>query len=255
VATLRASLIEHNHDGGVLVAGADATLEALVVRDTLPRASDQAFGRGVTIQDRLDTLARSNATLRASIIEQNHEVGVVIAGSDAMLEGVVVRNTLPRAADQVLGRGLSIEDTFDTGALARTTVRASIIEQNHDIGVFVAGTETTLEAIVVRDTFTRPADLLFGDGIAVASEVGEAHAVVVASHIGGSERAGLAAFGALVELDASVLSCNAIQLARETHRDRPATFVDGGNNRCLCEDVESPCQALAAGLEPPQPPP
>ncbi|HZO17281.1 MAG TPA: integrase core domain-containing protein [Polyangiaceae bacterium] len=96
--TLRSSLIEENHDIGVIVFGSEATLEGVVVRDTLPRARDQEAGRGI-VSAISDSGSRSTAHIKSSLVQRNHDLGVFVAASDATLEGLIVRGTLPRASD------------------------------------------------------------------------------------------------------------------------------------------------------------
>src|SRR5262245_19690901 len=102
-----------------------------------------------------DITARSMATIVGSLVEQNHEAAVVVSGSDAILDSTVVRRTLPRAADQGGGRGLhfqvpcigSVDDaTCDAAAVTTGTVTRSLVEDNHETGVFVAGGQVTIEA-------------------------------------------------------------------------------------------------------------
>jgi len=107
---VRDSLVEENHDVGVSIMGSDATLDGVVIRGTQPRASDQRQGWGIAVQlactaAGCDPLARSTALVRSSLVEKNHDLGVLIAASDATFEGVVVRGTLPNAKDQNFGRG------------------------------------------------------------------------------------------------------------------------------------------------------
>jgi hypothetical protein len=112
-AEVRSSLIEDNHDIGVQASGSDVTLDSVVVRNTLPRALDALFGRGVEIRLSCfdfvcDPDARGNATVRNSLVEATLEHGVLVAGADATFEGVVVRGTVARAADGLLGDGITL---------------------------------------------------------------------------------------------------------------------------------------------------
>jgi hypothetical protein len=159
-ATIRGSIVEGSREVGVLVQGSDAILEATLVRDTRPQASDDTLGRGVEIED--DAGGRANVTLRASVVEGSHELGVFVAGSDATIETTVVRDTQPRVTDQTLGRGIGALD--GGGATATVTIRASVIERSHDIGIGAAGSDVIVEATIVRDTAPRP-DGLRGRGI------------------------------------------------------------------------------------------
>ncbi|MDC0685485.1 right-handed parallel beta-helix repeat-containing protein [Sorangium atrum] len=165
--TVRASLVEQNHDVGVIVIGSDATIESTVVRTTQP-SPDGTVGRGIGVQDDPDTGELASVTIRACLVEQNHDEGVFVIGSDAMIEATVVRATQPRA-DGTAGRGINIENAPDTGERARVTIRACVVEQNHDLGVIVIGSDATIEATVVRAT-QPSADGTAGRGINVEDD-------------------------------------------------------------------------------------
>jgi len=108
-AIVRGSLIAGNHEYGMFVMGSDVTVDATVVRGTLPKAAAQTLGQGINIQlacvgaganQQCDPAARSVGTISRSVVEQNHNVGVLIHASDVEVNASVVRSTLPRAADQ-----------------------------------------------------------------------------------------------------------------------------------------------------------
>jgi hypothetical protein len=155
--TVRACVVEQNQELGVHVAESDVTIETAVVRSTLPNAQGTG-GRGINIQQ------DAKVMIKACVVEQNHEIGVFVAGSDATIEAAVVRSTLPNAQGD-LGRGIHIHDDPDAKARANVTVRACLVEQNHDSGVFVSGSDATIEATVVRSTLP---DALGDSGIGIA---------------------------------------------------------------------------------------
>jgi hypothetical protein len=249
---LRGSLIEHNHELGVFVAGSDAELEAVVVRDTLPRGLDQTGGRGITIENGHGYGARSSISLRASLIERNHDVGVFVAGSDAELEGVLIRDTLPLASEQTRGRGINIQVSRATGLRSSAVLRGSLIERNHDNGVVASSSDARLLGVSVVDTQAQLADGLYGDGVVVGSRAADGMTELSSCHIAGTARAGLAVFGGVASVHATALSCNTIHLASETSYGRGAVLTNAGHNRCWCGEEEPPCTALSVGLEPPE---
>ncbi|HZO12164.1 MAG TPA: hypothetical protein VFB62_02870, partial [Polyangiaceae bacterium] len=98
--SLRSSLIDRNQHIGMSAAGADATIDGTLFRDTLPRAFDNVSGNGLILTcyetgSGCPPAARTVATVRGSLLERNHDVSLSVAGSEALLEGVVVRDTLP----------------------------------------------------------------------------------------------------------------------------------------------------------------
>jgi hypothetical protein len=85
-------LFERNREACLFVAGADTALvlEDVTVRDTLGRASDDRFGRGLVAR------AGATCTVARGLFERNREVGVAAAeeGTTVTLEDVTVRDTL-----------------------------------------------------------------------------------------------------------------------------------------------------------------
>ncbi len=232
---VRDTLIERNNFIGLFLAGAEATVSASVVRTTLPRLSDQMFGRGISMQLfcldtptglECDPWAWAKASITRSLIEQNHDYGLLAAGSEVTLDSTVVRGTLPRASDQTRGRGVSVELSCvntptglqcDPSLRATATLTRSLIEQNHEVGLFVGSSDAVVDTTVVRATHPRPADGLSGAGIRI--QVGcvetpegvqcdpamQATASVTRSLIEQNHEIGLAVIGSIVTLDATVV--------------------------------------------------
>ncbi len=263
------SLVEQNHEYGLYVAGSDVTVEASVVRATWPRASDQRFGRGISIEVVCietptgwvcDPSARGTATVRRSLIEQSHDIGLSIGGSDAVVEASVVRATSPCAFDQAFGRGISLHIPCfggglgcDPSARASATLSGSLVEQNHEVGLFVLGSDASIDALVVRATSAQASNGLFGDGIAVASDIAPATAALARVRIDDSDRAGLSNFGASVSLGATRIGCAAFALAGEPLDGQDFHYEDRGDNLCGCPSADGDCKAVSAGLSPPEP--
>jgi hypothetical protein len=251
--TVRSTMIERNHEAGILVQGSDAVIEGVTVRGTLPLASTQQTGRGIDVFDGLVAGQRSSVMLVASLLEQNHEVGILVAGSDATLHGVRVRETLPRPFDDRTGFGMAFYAVIPTGERANATVKGAMVEDNFDNGVVVFGSEARFDGLLVRGTKFRADDGLYGDGMAMARHPDgpDANGHVVASRIDNNSRAGLAVFGATVTIGSTALVCNAIDLASEVYFDVAVTLDDAGFNDCGCEKSK-PCKAISAGIAPPE---
>ncbi|KYF93034.1 hypothetical protein BE20_10420 [Sorangium cellulosum] len=132
------SLIEATSEVGVDVIGSTATIQATVVRDTQPLRGG-TLGRGIHIQDDPFEGERSTLTLRSSLLERNHEAAVLAISSDATIESTVVRETESGADDGEDGTGIVITTDSGTKNRARAVLRASLVEQNRDTGVFVGG--------------------------------------------------------------------------------------------------------------------
>jgi hypothetical protein len=72
----------------------------------------------------------------------------------------------------------------------RPAVLSALIEQNHDVGVFIAGSDATIDATVVRATQRRPAGMEFGDGILMVDERGQSSAALTATAVTDNAHAG-----------------------------------------------------------------
>lgn len=163
--TVRASLFENNELTGVFVAAAVVDIEACVVRDTI--LTDQEGARGIAAQADAFSGEPSLVNVTTSLIERNHEAGIYASGSQINLTSVVVRDTESNAAG-LGGVGIDIQASLATGQLSVGTVRTSLIARNREVGIFVSGSEATVEATVVRDTVAN-ANGQFGRGIGVQS--------------------------------------------------------------------------------------
>jgi hypothetical protein len=177
--TVRGALLERSVDLGMFLGGSDVLVEATAIRDVAPRPGDMLSGRGIEIIDDNGTQNRTDATLRGVTVERTVSQGVFVAGSDAVLEAVVVRDTAPRASDMQLGRGVAVEPNPQSAAATKLELRQAVLERNHEHGLYVSFGEGIAELVWVRDTFPRPFDQKFGRGVEVRhSPEGPAHLTV-----------------------------------------------------------------------------
>ena len=165
---------------GVLVSGANAILEGVVVanaeflaivtaesthlalRDahvtgTRSRSLDGMFGRGLSI--------RAEAEVSRVVIERNAEYAVFAHGEAAVLtmNDVVVRGPEAAASSGIGRRGLNVQQ----GATAE--LNRALIERNFDAAVFVGGdgAAVAMNDAVVRDVESAVSDGLLGRGLDV----------------------------------------------------------------------------------------
>jgi hypothetical protein len=268
--TLRGSLVDNNHDVGLFISGSEATVETTVVRGTMPQPADQTGGRNLSIQVpcigttsgvQCDVTTRARVTLLSSVVEQCAEFGIFVSGSEATVEATVVRATWP-SPDLRLGRGINVQQSCvetptgqscDVTARSLFTLRGSLLEQNHDIGLFVADSDATVERSVVRTTLAQAADGLFGDGVAVFADGAPSALTIVDTRIEDSARAGVASFGGSISLAGSHIRCAAFALTADRYGQSEASVSDGGDNLCGCPQADTACKAVSANLEAPPP--
>jgi hypothetical protein len=239
-ATVLGCLVEENHDLGIHVTGSDTTIEATVVRATLPNAQGQ-FGRGISIQaNNPPTMTRANVTVRACLVEANHEAGVFVSAADATIEATVVRSTLPNGLGAA-GRGINIEHDLNTQERSSASIRACLVEENHNIGIFVISSDVTIASTIVRDTAPEKSGDLFGDGIAVF----EGTAMIQDAVVTNNARAGISNFAGQVVVTGGVITCNGFDLEGEPINNIPFTF-DGSTGWQCSDKAPAECTELGA---------
>lgn len=261
------SLVEQNRHASIFVLGSAALVERTVVRGTLAQLSDGRSGRGIavqpcTIDDACAVPLWSTVSVLASLVEQNHDVGIFVVGSDAVIEGTIVRETLPQPSDQTSGRGMSLQScTPDSGCdptvIANVYLRSVLVDQNHDVGIYMVGAEAVIETSLVQNTLARPLDGNFGDGIAIHAGDSLVSSSVKRTRIASNARAGLVNFGSNVLIGSNLFDCNAFDLDGETEflgKATPFSFENLGDNTCGCGAEKVPCKVVSSSLDAPAPP-
>lgn len=248
--TLRDSLLERHHEGGLVIAGGNATVEGSIIRDILPSANG-LFGRGISVEPNPETGELSHLVLSQSTIERTHEIGLFVAGVSAVVDGTAIRDIQPGDSGRY-GRGINVQDDPYWNTPGSLELRDSQVEAVHDMGILVLGSAATIERVAVRGTSVDGRGL-FGDGIAVLSTLIPAEATIVDSRVADSDRAAIATFGATITLRGNRLSCQRFDLNGEDRPDRAFELDNQGGNLCGCPEPAGACTAVSAGLTPPEP--
>jgi len=247
--------VERVNRAGIAIVGSDAVIESTAIRDVGAEPSSGIFGRGISIEPDASTGERSNVTLRNCLVERTHEAGIAILGSDADVRSCAILDTRPRPGDAQFGRGFLIQESIEARLPANVKIAWSVVDQSHNVGISVVSAQLVLEHSVVSNTLPTFELLDFGDGVASQSLYGfnfETKVSIDSSIVEQSARAGLAAFGADIDLSRSLLRCNAIQLNHERSAGTDGRIMDGGGNTCSCDGVTTPCKALSSELSPPE---
>ena len=259
VVAVSSSVVEHSHGIGLAVAALDATVEAVIVRDTEAEVAGGTIGRGLAAEPHPHTQEPAVLALSGSVIERSHEVGLAVIGSEAVIDGTVVRDSRPRPADGLFGRGIIVQLSTETYAPSQATISHSLVEGSHEAGIYVVGSNAVIEDSVIRDSKAQAGTGLFGDGVIAAvmkTLVGGVHDASLRLDrclIEGSTRAAVATFGALIELGGTQLECNTIAMNGEVIADQPFQLTDLGGNICGCDGQQTDCKVLSSGLWPPDP--
>ena len=247
-ASLDRCVLSDNAESAAYVAGGDLSIEASVIRRTQPNAQSEG-GRAVNAQ--LGPAgSRSSVTIRTSVFEDNRSAGIALIGSDAIVEGTVVRRTELERSTGGYGMGMAVEMDRDTMTPASLEVRSSLIEASKEAGVLVLGSPATIASTILRGAEGSFGGV-FGDGVAVVSLYGQATLALRGCVLASNGRADVTAFGASASLRANLLDCSPIHLDGEIYERQYPTFSDEGGNRCGCGDTATKCSMLSSMLTPP----
>ena len=152
-ASIKSARVQRAGRLGIAASAADVDLDATLVQDTLPTPGYR-HARGVEVQDD-GPGRRSRLTAHGLVVERNVETGVLVVGSDAVLEDVVARDT-QAASNGTRGVGIAVENDFLTGEIADAQLRWILAERNHSAGVAVIGSTALFEGLAVRDGLPTP---------------------------------------------------------------------------------------------------
>ncbi|MGK3992428.1 hypothetical protein WME86_03950 [Sorangium sp. So ce1024] len=153
--------IDHAPPGGIVAVAAGIYTEDLVIRSRPVRlwgrcpALVEVVGTGGALATLQILRQRASGSEVHGLAFTGPQLGVLVTGAtDVTLEQVWIHDTG--------SRGLDVEDPYGPASVA---VRASLIESARELGVYVGGSEATIEATVVRGTQPR-GDGTHGVGIA-----------------------------------------------------------------------------------------
>jgi hypothetical protein len=149
------SLVERARDASIISLSAEITIARSVVRDAVPHASS-GLARGLVLNVAQGSRVRTQATVTRSVVEHTRDNGVYVRGSDATVEGSVVRDILPNAADDNFGRGIAVEPGENVADRGSVVVRGSLVQRTHGEGVFCSACDATVETSVVREIEPEP---------------------------------------------------------------------------------------------------
>jgi len=261
--TVSGSLVDNNVVAGIAVVAAEIAVDRTVIRRTQRSPTDDFAGEGV----RAELLCADAETcypgtgavidLRRSLIEDNHDAGVLLSSSTGTVEDVVVRRTEPSVGEG-FGRGIVAQScgvgvNCDVPSPTWLELRRSLVEDNHELGVALLDATGIVEDVIIRGTAPSVADGAFGDGITAFSVDGSASVDVARSQIVDSARAGLSSFGASISLQDSAIRCAAFALTGQDVDSFAFSFEDRGGNLCGCPEAVESCKLAEPMLEPPSP--
>ena len=159
--TFTRAVFEGNHDIAVNVVqmGTSATLEAVALLNTQPRALGNDFGYG------LDIAYGGALTATRVVLEGNHTTGLFAAmGGTVTMHDSLIRGTRFRPSDGTRGRGFFVREDIQA-QLTRV-----LLEDNQDLGIFASrGAVLGLEDVAISGVASRENDDGGGRGMSVQS--------------------------------------------------------------------------------------
>ena len=194
-AVLQAVRLHANREIGLFTYGAGTTVQArrLLIDATLPRLGGGLLGRG------LDVTGGALVDLRDARLSANRSCSLLVEGAGSHLEatGLLIDGTLVTAADQLGGRGMSVQNQ------ATARLQGSRVVNNREIGVGVGDANAVLTGVTIEATAAQTGDNTGGFGVWA---------------LGGTQ----------LQLDASVLRGNraaALAVDKSTLRATDSVFV------------------------------
>jgi hypothetical protein len=243
-------LIEGSRGAGVLLEGAGATFESVVVRRV---ESDLArHGRGIDVRAHVPGRIPTTLVMRHSLIENVYDVGLRSWNADSVVvEDSVIRDVGEAMTGRCLGNGVRARYDLlrDVGLEDRLVLRHSLVERTRQAGVLVEGGNASIEGSLVRDTSPEPCRDDFGDGVAVhASATGPSSTVLRRTRIERAARAGVSSFQSNTSLESVMVACSEFGIASKG----PHVATEGAVCGCkgelsTCSVDESPAPSLIGG--------
>lgn len=230
--------------GGVIVYGSSGVVRTSWVHDIGPRPFAPTYGRGIEVGPSKGSALAGELVLEDTVVARATEVGVLIAGSRARVERVVVRDVRPATADAIYGAGVVVQLASVPGDLE---LRSSVIDGARAVGVYAIGSTATVQGTLVRDVRAAPGGV-FGDGLSAQ----DGAMTVAGTLVRDVDRAGISVFGAKLSLAGSRLACAPLDIDVEpgvTLARTAPTLEDLGGNVCGCASFAK-CRAQSARLAP-----
>jgi hypothetical protein len=232
--TLTSTVVTGNRRAGVVALGAETVIRGSVIRDTLPRESDQRDGQGV-VASCAATDSCGSLVVEASWLARNRTMGLLAENVPAVIRGSVIRDTVAQASDGWFGRGLQATCHPETGSCSTLRVEDSLVTGNRMHGIASFGAEVTVGRSVVRGTWADQDSV--GTGIAAfcfpAAACGELR--VEGSLIEGNEGLGVRGAGPTLGVHGSVI--------RDTE-PRASDGQFGYGVLASCDGTSMPCSPL-----------
>lgn len=204
-AQILASVLERNRQTGLSINGSDAAVERSIIRDTLPRAYDGRYGRGIDVSRDAATGFPGSIELTTSVVERNHDTAVFVAGSHVGMERSSVRETEGSELDEKsYGVGVAIADESASVVPSDGTIVDCAVSRNKGSGILVRSSNAEIRGTVIRETEPASSDPRLGIGLLITDSApggGKSSAVVSRCAILDNHAFGVAVTSSEVSID------------------------------------------------------
>lgn len=147
--SIRDTRIFDTSGSGITAIGTDLTLEDVYVHDIRPDTSG-LNGRGIQMQAATGHEPHT-LDMRRVIIERASDIGLIIAGSIATIEHLIVRDTQPWF-NGLGGVGAQIQADAAIDAIATVSITESVLEHNRMFSLANVSADLSIDRVIVRDT-------------------------------------------------------------------------------------------------------
>lgn len=130
----------------MLIVGAEASLESVVVRDVGYTAADDGGGLGVSIQYDHEAGVPSYGVVRGCVIERTAYAGLLVYNADATVESTLVRGVATTASG-AFGDGIAL---VSYGGVASASLSDCRAEDNARAGLATFGAMATVSGTTLH---------------------------------------------------------------------------------------------------------
>lgn len=211
------SLVEALPDAGILVGGAELSVERSEVRNI----HAGAMGVGVGIGGR-PAMGLPTWSVAGSLVHRTVGLGIGGFATELSVTTSAVLDVAPIAANDLDGHGIALTSTTDAqGPLSLLSVSRTTVARTHDAGIATSGVAAHLDEVTVVDIFPELANSLGGVGIALqSSPEGAAPMLVERSSVADTPGFGIS----VADVDATIDRC-VLRRAQPLHSE--PVFGDG----------------------------
>jgi hypothetical protein len=198
--TIQGSVISGGTLGGLLLEGTTAKVTRSSVRANGSPTSKHGYGVLARWQGKPAQLE-----LQDSLVRKNANAGVVVLGSNAVVERTAVVETFEATDGQRGGYGVRLDR--EKGTAGKLELRDSLVAANQAIGLHVRGSEATVDRSVFRGTqLSAAGDDGYGVRVGASPQTGERGKLVLRdSLVNGNRTMGISLRGAEAVLERVVV--------------------------------------------------